>query len=977
MTLKSPILSNLLKIFQNQTNSGNSLQVAGDLCNSVVNQTIVNKKLLGFININFSFGSSPKGTNSLFTEPKLPLWYLPRNDYVRCLSEHLLANKIMFITGSTLSGKTTLSLLIKEYLSIPTQWVLFSKNTTPVESLQFFGVNYLSAEFDIFKNDRFMLDSFPQNSLIIFDNFPYKFENEHHILLINEFISKAVSSNCLMIINSIVPTIDPKLDINSAYHIQINSITEDEIGYALELENKLDFAQFIINITQGKPALVDKLFHYLKLNKWAIMNDQIFDSVVNSNYAQSLRQFLYKEFVESVTNPDARNLFYRLDLLFEVIDKDIIHAVSTIPTIIKDIDSIIETLKTNWLELDENHYRINYYLKGVGKLYIPATERIQIYQNRLQTILTGRDRKTIDCYKTNLICIYCMFTNDYKTLVNECFETTTSILIATNLNTSEIVSYLHFVSFWSAMEINIPLDNDEKAVFRLCQYILLERTNKPSNYIRADFIRLLDTQISLMSLMSIFSVVSKEGVFDLVISIKIVKLMVENETQVQPYTDKIMKLAPPDIIPSSIDGLSGIFNIVDILCNQIWLNSLYYDENEFDNLFCMSLELPIPVVTRLYNAHYFTKYVISIIDRIYLHFYNSSNKEAILGAYLTRFENAMKLASLSNNTHMKVAILKNRMILIGEDSKDINQVASIYSSANTSPEFKDSFSIYYLDSTYATQLYLQNNKPTDEYAYMLFDNALRFLPQNDDLLILDSYFVIKRMVHIITRSNFTDRISYMQSKVIELLTQTCIIEGYKIDTHHILAYIYKFQGKVNESIKELVYSFDYGLSIVDNHLTENDNTLKARIILATLFLKRVWLEEILNKNINEYDEEQQGTPLNFDFMWRTYPQLHLAYTTHYVLLSIGLIFSIYIDINDTDSILGWVQKFYNYALKHLAELDDENGEVYRIHKLFLKYLVHLSFPDDVIKQFENLYLSDSDLISEITLANSYLEPYCS
>lgn len=957
-------LSNLFQGSTKQINTGTAIQAAGD----IVNSTVVQNINVGMPSL---FDLASRHSNQLdeipykYYEPLLPTNHVLRNKDIEQIKKLLSESPILVLCGGRYQGKTILSLSLSKLINYQLHYIPIVGQYSFFHAIEHYGKR-LNRKFSVATMRGFSPLIKKNKTLLVIDNLPATLPTEMEINVLNDLITAHVQAGNLICINALTSNLNPKYNLSSAHYYKIPPISHDDIALFLESKGYSRFARLIANITNGNPVLVKTLIEYMDKSKWDFGNIQTIENVIREKYASNSMDYVRKEFIENTVDADARNLIYKLDILLEPIRMNTISQISELPPVTSNLDKALQQVAGIWLDQKQDLFSINPLIKNMGEKYISNSDKRQIWLNRVQNITQARGKR-IDSLTSNSIVTYAIKLADYNLLLSECFIATLALLDASDNVFNMVADDFLFRSLWASKSIsdNVPIST--RAQIRFFQLCIGERQENDSTFLRDDLIRLLDLpgKFDVISVMSILGLLTKTNNLDVGLYLRIVNIAHQNIDSIQAVVDDQNSKLYSANLKDSILKVSGSTDILDMFINYFWLCSLNFDLEQFNEVFSTAATFSIVMKLRLFKSSVFDELVFSIFEAVYLRLFESQRTKDQIQYCLSVLERAKSISDEIESTSMRIAIAKNELIIHGEELKDINKVSVIYSQLVQNYHDLDPESRYYLDSTYASQLYLANlGKSQDDFACLMFENALNsYTPDKNNTRVIDLYFKIKQLAHLISRSLLHDKTVYVADIIKTTRRNAYLKNEMKIDCFQVLAALYLSQSKVIEAVKELSEGFLYGLKELNFDPTLYNDTEKSILIRVTLYIKNVWICEASKSDNLELNDETSGLPLTFENLWYNYPQLHLAWSYDYLITSVTLLVVLFNMLGDRELAYKWIGLFYRLYLKnkeHIFNLE----YLYKTHSQYLITLIENDNYVSIKEQLTAVKNSKSGLISE-------------
>lgn len=955
-------------------NSGIGIQCGRDIINSNITQQIT----ANIIQSSLPPGPALEYTINSTIEPSLPSNYVSRDVDIDYLIEQYKTHNLLYLYGSRYSGKSVLSLSLAKALKKQMQWISFDGSTAVCYTLQGYGVRYIKKSFNINKYNGFSHYKLKKNSILVIDNFPYDHNNDSDINLINDLILSNLTIGNLICINSIKIGCSPKYCLQNFVTYRVKPISKRDIMKYLVDNGKGQYAKLLYNITFGQPVLLRLLLDYLDKQSWNMEDINMIDAIVRGGYASTNTDYVKKEFINLSTSSDARKLIYRLDLLTEIIDKTVIQQVSQVNPSISNLDVVLSQLDGVWLERIDHRFRISDLLKGIGQKELTESELYDIYTSRITAILEKQDPRCVNRLFSNPLIVYSMKVCNYDLLISESFRITMALLNASNELLSIAADELLILSFWTSMPMTPSIPIKLQVQFRMFQYSIYVKLGKDCTYIKEDLIKLLNLvkEYDLITVMTLLGLLIKIDCMDVELYLEIIKVLIHNESELELVIKSHNGEIPPPQIKYSTVNTNGELDVSEMMLDYFWIKSLEFNEIQIDKVFSISLNFTKKEKERIFYSKSFIGLVFRIFENIYVLLYQMPKGKKNIDFFLDILNKAELIAKEVGINSMTVAIAKARMIIYGEELKNIDRVSMIYHEIiKAVPDLSD-LDTYHIYSTFATQIYLTDGGLCqDNYAYSLYEISL-LLPVEleDETYYLDKYFQTKRLAHLVVRNKMDDKIPFVVSKLTMLIDSQLLKTSCRIDCLSVLAAIYYYQGKIKETVSILIKSYETGLIEYSFNPETYSADIQSQIILSSLFIKYLYQVEINGYSLEDYPEEERGLPLTFDFLWRSYPLLDQAWTPDYMINSMTIPVSIFSLLKQYDKTIQHIVDFYAYYV-HNNKLISQSESLYVLHKSFLRIIMECGFYNDIKDDVKSIIEMASDLAYEASLLINYLDAH--
>ncbi|QAT87746.1 hypothetical protein EJ065_6217 [Corallococcus coralloides] len=238
----------------------------------------------------------------------------------------------------------------------------------------------------------------------------------------------------------------------------------------------------------GHPTLLQAMSRYLKKANWAISDESTLAGIFRRDYAQSIQAEIQTIIKSTVSEPESRELLYRLDIVIGTISEQDIRTICSIsPPIEHPLEHTAE-LTGLWLQSDDRQtYVLSPLLKQFGKANLPQARFQLVNQSLAESILA---RGTISPTDVDRCIAYFA--------AAELAERAATLLLA---GLSMIIkhksssSWRHsaWLSYWADSPLPAKMSLDAKIVFRGIQTQARELYSLPIDFALKDLDVLLES----------------------------------------------------------------------------------------------------------------------------------------------------------------------------------------------------------------------------------------------------------------------------------------------------------------------------------------------------------------------------------------------------------------------------------------------------------------------------------------------------
>lgn len=300
---------------------------------------------------------------------------------VSCLkdiTDILIRNKQVWISGNISTGKTQLALLVARQHPGNSYWFDAShinKDANFVEML----VGELTLALNISRGltlqnaIREIFKIWGTGSMMVLNDVPQligkELEKRNLSFLLKEALDAGI--NIILTSNYDLPFTGEHEITGHIDHYPIPMFVEEETGevmkvYGASNDNIDDAAAVITALTNGHPLMINAVCKYLQERKWNIDNDAIV-AIFKGNVGEQYQAEVYRRIIESTNDENSKNLLYRLQPINGTFSEAEIAAISNVqPEINRPLETI-QGLKGIWLKIvDDNRLELSPLVKQLG-----------------------------------------------------------------------------------------------------------------------------------------------------------------------------------------------------------------------------------------------------------------------------------------------------------------------------------------------------------------------------------------------------------------------------------------------------------------------------------------------------------------------------------------------------------------------------------------------------------------------------------
>ncbi|MFP2895366.1 hypothetical protein [Corallococcus sp. 4LFB] len=236
----------------------------------------------------------------------------------------------------------------------------------------------------------------------------------------------------------------------------------------------------------GHPTLLQAMSRYLKKANWAISDDSTLTGIFRRDYAQPIQAEIQSIIKSTVSEPESRELLYRLDIVVGSISEQEIRTICAVSPSIEHPFEHTAELTGLWLQPEDHQtYSLSPLLKQFGKVNLP-TARFQLINRSLgESILSRGVIAPADVDR----CII------YFTAADLAERAATLLLAGLAMllkhKTSSSWRYSTWLSLWADSPLPSNMRLDAKLVLRGVQTQAREAYSLPVDFILGDLDALL------------------------------------------------------------------------------------------------------------------------------------------------------------------------------------------------------------------------------------------------------------------------------------------------------------------------------------------------------------------------------------------------------------------------------------------------------------------------------------------------------
>jgi hypothetical protein len=365
------------------------------------------KKLMDKLSNKFGFTSLSleKLTYSKDIIPQLSSNISKRENTIKELLENCSKNWIA-INGMYDTGKTQLSVLIKEFLNCNTIWISFKECNEQI------FIKKLCSSFEVTNEDELILkiEEFDplEKTLLVLDDLPKFGEFEAVINFFNLFISKCLNKNIFILSTSnfVIHSKIKSIHIDTFEEIKMPLLTElecDEIISTYPLSKDFAYKNIIYTMTQGYPIYLQVVCRYLENNNWNIEESELHGFITGSIFTDLTEETISKLLLK-IQDEDTRELLYRLNIVkTNVTEREIKIISECVPYISKPFEKI-NSISGTWIQKQNvNSYNVSPLIKMLGTKDLEKEVFFEINYKLGKSIL---DKKNISQFEVQYVISY-------------------------------------------------------------------------------------------------------------------------------------------------------------------------------------------------------------------------------------------------------------------------------------------------------------------------------------------------------------------------------------------------------------------------------------------------------------------------------------------------------------------------------------------------------------------------------------------
>lgn len=398
--------------------------------------------------------------------------HIPRKNITSVLEEKIKRHNLLFLSGSSGTGKTHLGSILANNLNC--EWAVTSLRNKQIDSYT-----------DIFQYATYAISNAEIQPFLILDDLDFtrvsQYENElvELLLIIKAFDGHALITGSIEPSESFLQKSNIERDaIYKVPHFTEAEVQEFLVNYGLTDKSKSkNWAKAILLSTSGHPQLVHARVRNLKSKAWPSIQDV---DLIKPSDVEVVRQEARKRLISELPNEAARILAYKLSIIIGAFSKETAIAVANAPPPTRLPGEAFETLIGPWIEKEGNNkYRISPLLNGAHEGNIATNEKVEIHSAIASNILAS---KAIDQYQTADAFYHAYMARDISILVT---------LLQPVFSESMDKVYLLYdaMSWFTMMHVEtggdiIPEDKNVNAMLRIAQFKLLASSKTPEKAIK-------------------------------------------------------------------------------------------------------------------------------------------------------------------------------------------------------------------------------------------------------------------------------------------------------------------------------------------------------------------------------------------------------------------------------------------------------------------------------------------------------------
>lgn len=310
-----------------------------------------------------------------------------RESLINVLEQKLKENKILFLSGSSGTGKSTVALLLANVIDRTWSWI----NLRSIDDRQ------LS---DFLFNIGYLIDNNNLNPFLILDDINFGRHFKEYDFAIQSLLYKVRNENGFTIVTSQKETPEDlvfRLWLKRGCKCEIPYFNEDEIielikNHGCKSQPEIELYSRIIQITtnNGHPQLCHARVRHLQNRNWPKLSS---DDILSPQEIKDEKETVRQKLIDELPSKDERNLLYRLSVFSRYFKKEVAISLGSVEPSISLPGESFEILIGPWIErVGKEYFRLTPLLSGaayevynndqINELRIAAVEAV-LKQKRL------------------------------------------------------------------------------------------------------------------------------------------------------------------------------------------------------------------------------------------------------------------------------------------------------------------------------------------------------------------------------------------------------------------------------------------------------------------------------------------------------------------------------------------------------------------------------------------------------------------
>jgi hypothetical protein len=582
------------------------------------------------------------------------------------------------VYGEVGSGKTQLALLIVSALGRPIAWVRF-RGLSPAQACsrldQVLGTlsnTSVGANWQRWCQQACSL--LPKQTTLVVDDLP---RVRHGELLFERLmlVARTFASHKLQLVSTSafdLPASFKKLGENGLISVtEIPKFDDDEIQELLRLhgapetfvENSL---RLVASLSRRHPTLLNAMSTYLAGREWRLSKED-FDNLIRGEYAGEANEQTAASLLNTLPDPNARNLLYRLNLIIgRFTDRDI-RTVSTVtPSISHPFEKIAESIGL-WVQRDSrDSYVLSPLVQQLGSQNLAPETLNGVHLALAKEILS---KKQIDGNDLASTIHHYLGAGEHNQAAR------TLLWALASMSSQKLDSDpWGLSSYWYGIPLPEEIDLDLRIHLRALQAQVGEQLQKSTAYILNDLDRLLDTA-GLAEARAITHATIVAGPL----------LMDSGLERANRYLLKFLSLVPDNVLP---DGTALTFPSEISGPSLIWATvRMVQTKDDITNWFATLSQFTQVQIAQALRAPMAPDGAMAIADRLWLWEARKEPKERDWDTVLDQLREVTTVARRIHTEILWACLIRSQMIVLGEYKLDVeaalvlgNQALSIASS---------------------------------------------------------------------------------------------------------------------------------------------------------------------------------------------------------------------------------------------------------------------------------------------------------